>query len=322
MELYTKAIILEIYTNYAVVLTESGEVRRIHKKKEMLVSDQIYFLEEDLYTGNTRRRSIGFMQYAAAAAVFLLLFTGVFTAILQNKTYAAFAVGNNSVAIEVEFREDGKIKSIIDPTGMISTQEWRGKTWEELFPTIEKQVEGMEGKEILLSSTFPAKDVDKLKIILANLQRNSSKLGILYFQGSPDDLNESRRSKTSLNQFLLNHSGLNLWSDEESLSMSPEEKREYLGTKASYYQTNSDATRREELRQQEEQQKLEEEKRKAEEQKAEEERQQVQPIQRQRQQPQPIRRPTPRPQPTPRPVQNNDDWDDDDWDDADDDDDD
>lgn len=333
--MYNKTIVLELKNNYAIVIDEGGDVHRIKRKPDMKVGEQIFYTEEDFYEGSTDKiRKFPFMKFAAAAAIFLLLFTGVFTSLMQNRTYAAMSIGTAAHPLTIEFRKDGKIKSIQDPYGQISSDLFEGKTLEESIDLLVEQMNATGIRDIVLSSTFPAEDFEKLRPLLARLQQGTKKAGILFMNASAEDYKVSKAKGEALNSYLIKDRQIPLWSDEDADALTPARKQEIVGERAVYYQTDDDVQRREEIRIREEQERLrkEEEERKAAEEKAAQEKA-LQEQQEQQQQAPPQVAPRPRPQAQPRvqprqqrpvrraPVYNYDD-DDDDWDDDDDDDDD
>ena len=331
--MYNQAIVLEIIKEYAIVIDEGGKVHRIKKKKNMSVGDKIYYLEEDRYNvlAAPEKRKFPYMKYLAVAAVFLLLFTGVFSNLMKNQTYAAMAMGTASHPLTMEFREDGRIRSINDPYGQLKESNFKGKTIEEVLPLLINYANSLGIEDLVISSTYPPEEFEKIRNLIASLQKGTNKVGVLLMESTLEDYEKSVAEGNSLSAYLIRERLIPLWSDEDALLFTPERKREIIGDRGKYFQTDEDVKRREEIRLEEERKAAEEKARQeAEEQKAREEQEAREAQQRQAQPQQRQSTPAPRPQQTqPRrqtpvrrtPVYNDDDddddWDDDDWDDDD-----
>ena len=329
--MHNEAIVLELSEKYAIVLDEGGRVHRIKRKKDMSIGDRIYYVEEDRFKSSSpSKKTIPFMRYIAAAAVFVLLFTGVFASMVRNQTYAAMAMGTASHPITMEFRKDGRIKYFHDPSGQISENGFIGKTLEEALPLLLDYANTLGIQDLILSSTYSQEEFSKIQGLLAALQKNSNKIGILLMNGSLEDYENSKAAGNSLSADLIQAREIPLWSDEDALLFAPERKNEILGERGQYYQTNTDVQRREEIRKAEEERRAREERERAE--REEQQRQQEeqrpaapapQPVpQRQPRQVQPRRQAPAQRAPVRRAPVYNDDYDDDDDDDYDDDDDD
>lgn len=340
--MHNEAIVLELSEKYAIVLDEGGRVHRIKRKKDMKIGDRIYYVEEDRFQSYySQKKTIPFMRYIAAAAVFVLLFTGVFASMVRNQTYAAMAMGTASHPLTMEFRKDGRIKYFHDPSSQISEKDFIGKTLEEAVPLLIEYADNLGIQDLILSSTYSQEEFSKIQGLLASLQKNSNKIGILLMNGTLEDYEKSKSAGNSLSADLIREREIPLWSDEDALLFAPERKNEILGERGQYYQTDTDVQRREEIRRVEAERRAEEERR-AQEERERAEREEREEQRRQEEQ----RRAAPAPQPLPQrqpqrvqprrqapaqrapvrraPVYNDDyddDDDDDDWDDDDDDDD-
>ncbi len=64
-----QAIVFKIKTEYAIVLTKDSEYKRIKKKKNMLVGQKIYFVDDDLYNHTGEHRLIKYSSLLATLAI-------------------------------------------------------------------------------------------------------------------------------------------------------------------------------------------------------------------------------------------------------------
>ena len=64
-----QAIVFKIKTEYAIVLTKDSEYKRIKRKKNMLVGQQIYFVDDDLYNHTGEHRLIKYSSLLATLAI-------------------------------------------------------------------------------------------------------------------------------------------------------------------------------------------------------------------------------------------------------------
>lgn len=142
---------------------------------------------------------------------------------------------------------------------------------ETFIPILVEHSNNSSGSEIIISSTYPKEDQGILKRIVAEIQKNSKKTGVILLDGDLKEYKEAKDKNESLNSYLVKSETIYVWNDEDARNKTPEEKRSQLGSKAFYYQTNDDLNRRNELKKQKEKQ-IAEKKRAEEEKKAAEKR--------------------------------------------------
>lgn len=212
---------------------------------------------------------------AALFLAVLMMGSVLYLSLFGDTTYAAVSVGSSQSPIEVEVRKNGDIKKILDPSGSIDPKDWEGKKMETFIPILVEHSNNSSGSEINISSTYPKEDQGILKRIVAEIQKNSKKTGVILLDGDLKEYKEAKDKNESLNSYLVKSETFYVWNDEDARNKTPEEKRSQLGSKAFYYQTNDDLNRRNELKKQKEKQiaekKRAEEEKKAAEKKAAEE---------------------------------------------------
>ena len=125
---------------------------------------------------------------------------------------------------------------------------------ETFIPILVEHSNNSSGSEINISSTYPKEDQGILKRIVAEIQKNSKKTGVILLDGDLKEYKEAKDKNESLNSYLVKSETFYVWNDEDARNKTPEEKRSQLGSKAFYYQTNDDLNRRNELKKQKEKQ--------------------------------------------------------------------
>lgn len=185
---------------------------------------------------------------AALFLAVLMMGSVLYLSLFGDTTYAAVSVGSSQSPIEVEVRKNGDIKKILDPSGSIDPKDWEGKKMETFIPILVEHSNNSSGSEIIISSTYPKEDQGILKRIVAEIQKNSKKTGVILLDGDLKEYKEAKDKNESLNSYLVKSETFYVWNDEDARNKTPEEKRSQLGSKAFYYQTNDDLNRRNELK--------------------------------------------------------------------------
>lgn len=207
----------------------------------------------------------GFAAFMAVVIMGSVLYLSLF----GNTTHAAVSVGSAHSPIEVELRKNGEIKKVTDPTGKVDPKAWVGKHVQEIIPVLVEHSNTVKEPELIVSSTFPEEDRETLKNLIAEIQKNSKKTGIILLESDLKDYMDAKEGNQPFNAYLMAKNSISLWDDDEATVKTPEEKRTHLKAKAAYYQSNDDLNRRNEIKKQEEK-RIAEEKKAQEQKKAEE----------------------------------------------------
>ncbi|MDF2615640.1 MAG: anti-sigma factor protein [Sedimentibacter sp.] len=115
LHLIYKGSIVDIKTNYAIVMTDKAEFYKVVKKDGVLLGNQIIFLEDDLY----KEKNIKVTKIIRYAAVMMLLFISslFLTRFLRLNKISYIPIATISVdinpSIELEINKDYKIINIV-----------------------------------------------------------------------------------------------------------------------------------------------------------------------------------------------------------------
>lgn len=162
----------------------------------------------------------GFAAFMAVVIMGSVLYLSLF----GNTTHAAVSVGSAHSPIEVELRKNGEIKKVTDPTGKVDPKAWVGKHVQEIIPVLVEHSNTVKEPELIVSSTFPEEDRETLKNLIAEIQKNSKKTGIILLESDLKDYMDAKEGNQPFNAYLMAKNSISLWDDDEATVKTPEEK--------------------------------------------------------------------------------------------------
>lgn len=215
-----KGSIIDIKTNYAIVITDKAEFYKVKKKDGLLINKQIIFIEDDLYKEKNIRVT-RVIKYAAV--IMLLLVSTLFLTrfITFNKiSYIPMATISVDInpSIELEINKDYKvinISSINSEGNFIADKNMIGNEIEEalytmLINAVSENYITKEKNSVLIGIGKTNNDFqvnfDNFVRNLNNRLKNNNELeyvNILLLQGDYQKLELSRQNDLTIGKYLL-----------------------------------------------------------------------------------------------------------------------
>lgn len=215
-----KGSIIDIKTNYAIVMTDKSEFYKVKKKDGLLLNKQIIFTEDDLYKEKNIKVTI-VIRYAAV--IMLLLVSTLFLTqfITFNKiSYMPMATISVDInpSIELEINKDYKvinISSINSEGNFIADKNMIGNEIEEalytmLINAVSENYITKEKNSVLIGIGKTNNDFqvnfDNFERNLNNRLKSNNELeyvNILLLQGDCKKLELSRQNELTIGKYLL-----------------------------------------------------------------------------------------------------------------------
>lgn len=200
-----KGIVLKIYKNYAIILTDDGDYKRIKRKDKLLVGRKIIFLDEDIMT----TRQDYFRPLAFIAAVLIIMVT-IFTNLPTDPTYALVSIDINP-SLDLKIGLNNQVIEIItlnEDADNIVSQEMIGLDVLVVINQIIRNAEDLnyitnENNHILVSTADMEKDdLHDLSQLVSTFIENDlvlkSNVKIIFLKSDKATAEESIKTGVSL----------------------------------------------------------------------------------------------------------------------------
>lgn len=210
--MYHKGIVMEIKDKYCLIMNEDGDIIRIHKKGNMHVGDQIYYLLEDVYK-EQEENSHSFLYSKSfhktvllGIAVVLIFVVTQFTSVLKPVDAYATVSFDKDKSFQVELDENTKIKKAISYNHSVSDEELKkleGKKIIEVKNDINKILENKKDSLVIgfaFHKDSKAKDNDQLRKLIDEIIDDDH---ILYVRGNHLDIVDAKTAKENLGLYIV-----------------------------------------------------------------------------------------------------------------------
>ncbi|WP_099192437.1 anti-sigma factor domain-containing protein [Tepidibacter mesophilus] len=209
-----KACIMKIEDDFAIVLSDDMQYRKIIKKDGMNIGNNIIFVEEDIY----REKKINYKRISALAAVVFVLFMSInIFNIKNNKNIATVAVVSLDInpSIEFELNKKGvvlKVNNINEEANKIIDEKAVGKRIEDaLYITInnakEKNYLSVQKNSVLISAVILDSSMkNKLKVetdlqTKLNEDESDNYINIVYLESNKNNMKNAHKNDMSIGKY-------------------------------------------------------------------------------------------------------------------------
>ena len=158
--MYEKCIVMEIKDDYAIVMSDEGEMIRVKIKKGMHVGDNIYVVPEDYYKEGIKGEIISFIQNKnmlkkALGMVVTVLVCAVvaMTTSSMGSAYAKVSLGDDQ-QLEFTVDENYNIVDVVSKDGRFSEEELQGLKGLKLSEIDEKYKASVKNEDGKLDASY------------------------------------------------------------------------------------------------------------------------------------------------------------------------
>ena len=145
-----KGCIVKLENTYAIVVTDTLEYLKIHKKNNLYIGKEIIFVDEDIY--REKKKTLIHTSALAAAILFFIIFSISFLSkqnifpLKSNEIVAVVSLDINP-SIEFEVNRDYEIVKIIpinNEAHDLIHPKWKGRKIQEIIPMVIKKAQQQE----------------------------------------------------------------------------------------------------------------------------------------------------------------------------------
>ncbi len=207
-----KGIIMEIKSDYAIIMNDSGYMEKIVKKKNMDVGKKIFYFDEDIIkSGNiVYLKKYSFMKVMTSiAAVLFIAFTFFYQISYKQEAYAIVSLDVNP-SIQIEVDSD---KNIIKAEGMnndgrsLDYSKIEGLSITDGIENIKNQLVEKKylekNKDVLVAFALVGKDDDKNyeETIKGAIKSSFKSETVTFVKGKQKDVEEAKTKGISLGRY-------------------------------------------------------------------------------------------------------------------------
>ena len=209
-----KVIVMEIKEKYIIAMKEGGELLRINKKDGISIGDNLFCLEEDIYTGSVssnKNRYKNWLIPLSAVAILMIALVNPFRNIFSpsvNNTYAVLTFDINP-SIEFELDDKGKIVSVkgLNDDGIaLDIDSIKGLTIEEgaikLREILTKSNYLGNGNSVLVGFSFLSGDNAEYEQMIQNVVKTTFVgTNVAYVKGNEESLELAKEQGVSIGKY-------------------------------------------------------------------------------------------------------------------------
>lgn len=207
--MWFKGIIMQIYSDYSVVMTDDSSILKVKNKENMQIGDMIIFLEEDIYI---QKKQFSKSNIIKPILSFVAIITLIFIPFIKsnmNYSYALLSLDINP-SIEFELDKNKKIKSVNGlnkDAKKLELISLKGLSIDEgikkLKLILDDNKYNLKKENIIVGFTFLRKDKSvKYEDYIRNVVSDEfKKSNIIYLKGNKKDFEKSSKKGISLGRY-------------------------------------------------------------------------------------------------------------------------
>jgi hypothetical protein len=206
-----KGIIMEVNTNYAIIMNNDGSMDKIAKKKHMLIGQKIFYFEDDIIKSNNVRtfRTNSFMKtIGSIAALFLIAFTFFYQLSYKESAYAVVSLDiNPSIQIEVDSNKNIlKVEGMNDDGKNIDFKNLKGLDInvgiQKIKEILVEKNYVIENRDVLVAFALVDEDENKAyeESVIGAIKSNFTEK-VTYVKGNKEDVEEAKTAGISLGRY-------------------------------------------------------------------------------------------------------------------------
>lgn len=206
-----KGIIMEVNTNYAIIMNDDGNMDKIAKKKHMLIGQKIFYFEDDIIKSNNVRtfRTNSFMKtIGSIAALFLIAFTFFYQLSYKESAYAVVSLDiNPSIQIEVDSNKNIlKVEGMNDDGKNIDFKNLKGLDInvgiQKIKEILVEKNYVIENRDVLVAFALVDEDENKAyeESVIGAIKSNFTEK-VTYVKGKKEDVEEAKTAGISLGRY-------------------------------------------------------------------------------------------------------------------------
>lgn len=207
--MWFKGIIMQIYSDYSVVMTDDSSILKVKNKENMQIGDMIIFLEEDIYI---QKKQFSKSNIIKPILSFVAIITLIFIPFIKsnmNYSYALLSLDINP-SIEFELDKNKKIKivnGLNKDAKKLELISLKGLSIDEgikkLKLILDDNKYNLKKENIIVGFTFLRKDKSvKYEDYIRNLVSDEfKKSNIIYLKGNKKDFEKSSKKGISLGRY-------------------------------------------------------------------------------------------------------------------------
>lgn len=209
-----KGIIMEVKSDYAVIMSDSGCMEKISKKKNMNIGQKIYYFDEDVIKVNNiiNFRNRSFMKtMTSLAALILIAFTFFYQMSFRQQAYAIVSLDiNPSIQIEVDSNQNIiKVDGMNADAKKLNYNGLKGMNIKDGIAKIKDELVKKNylknNKDVLVAFALVNKDEDETyeKSVEGAIKSSfdSKDVTVTFVKGKQKDIDEAKSKGISLGRY-------------------------------------------------------------------------------------------------------------------------